>query len=340
MQLMRVLAPNAWGWLADRGIGRRLTIIRLAAVGTLIGCTSFFVAGSFGGWLMAIALMAFFWSAALPLFEGVTLDHLRSSGGDYSRIRLWGSIGFIVTVQGAGWLLDRLPLASIPWMLCAAAFGLLVFALLVAEPARTGSPESRASLRRVLNQRHVQALLASAFAMAVAHGALYLFYSIYLADLGYRQTVIGALWSLGVVSEIVVFLFVGRVLEKRAVRPILLVCFGAAALRFLIIGWLAEGLGWLLLAQVLHALTFGAFHAACIHAVNDWFPAGCQGRGQALYSSLSYGLGGLLGGLLAGAVWEPWGGSAAYSLSALAALIGGVLAWQVHVKVPLASAAP
>jgi MFS transporter, PPP family, 3-phenylpropionic acid transporter len=326
MQLMRVLAPNAWAWLADHGVAGRVGIIRVAGAASVLACTAFFFVDGFFGWLLAIAVLSFFWSAALPLFEGVTFDHLRATGGDYSRVRLWGSIGFIVTVQGAGWLLDRLPLSSVPWMLAATSFGILVFAMLVQEPRQRAAAESPASLRSVLAEARVRALLASAFAMAFAHGALYLFYSIYLAAHGYSQTVIGALWSLGVVAEILVFMKIGEILRRHPVRSVLLACFAAAAFRFVMIAGGVGSLPLLIFAQVLHALTFGAFHAACIHAVNHWFPHGCQGRGQALYSSLSFGLGGLLGGLLAGAVWDLLGGASAYLISAAAAALGGFVA--------------
>ena len=125
MQLMRVLAPNAWAWLADHGVASRIAIIRLAGAASVLACTAFFFVHGFVGWLLAIGILSFFWSAALPLFEGVTFDHLRATDGDYSRVRLWGSIGFILTVQGAGWLLDRLPLSSVPWMLAATSLGIL-----------------------------------------------------------------------------------------------------------------------------------------------------------------------------------------------------------------------
>ena len=328
MQLMRVLAPMAWGWAADRGFIPRLSVIRLAAWGSLAGIGSFFLVDGFWGWALAIAAMAFFWSAALPLFEGVTFDHIRHAGGDYSRIRLWGSIGFILTVQAAGWLLDRLPMRSIPWMLLAAAFGILVFAMLASDPRATPVAAEKGSLRAAMAQSRVRALLAGAFAMAFAHGALYLFYSIYLAGHGYSQTLIGALWSIGVIAEIVVFMHVGPVLRRYGVRTVLLACFVAGTVRFALIAGGVDSLALLVVAQLMHALTFGAFHAACIDAVNHWFTGGCQARGQALYSSLSFGLGGLLGGLLAGAIWEPAGGAAAFLVSAGAAAAGGLIVWR------------
>lgn len=101
MQLMRLFGPNLWGWLADH-FGRRLLIVRLAGAAGLAGFTAFFWLDKLPGMLLAMAVLAFFWSAALPLVETLTFDHLREERGRYSRIRLWGSIGFIVAVMATG----------------------------------------------------------------------------------------------------------------------------------------------------------------------------------------------------------------------------------------------
>lgn len=324
MQLMRIVAPNLWGWLADHRLPR-LAIIRLTAVLAALAVLTFYAVSGFWAWWFALGTMAFFWSASLPLFEGLTLDKLKASNGDYSRIRLWGSVGFIVAVSTAGWLLDRLPITSIRGMLLGMLVGVMAFALLVRDPLARHRTSSGSPLWPVLKTRRVAALLTACFAMSAAHGAFYLFFSIYLAGLGYSQTSIGLLWSLGVVAEIVVFLYMRALFGRFSTRYILVACFAAAVLRFLLTAWCAEIVGLLILAQLLHALTFGAFHAAAIQAINRWFPSGCQARGQALYSSLSFGAGGLLGGLLAGSIWDAAGGSVAYTTSALFALLGGML---------------
>ena len=107
MQLMRLFGPNLWGWLADR-CRRRVPIVRLAGVLSLGGFTAFFWLERLPGLLVAMAILAFFWSAALPLVETLTFDHLREQPASYSRIRVWGSIGFIVAVLAAGAYLDLL----------------------------------------------------------------------------------------------------------------------------------------------------------------------------------------------------------------------------------------
>lgn len=324
MQLMRLFGPYLWGALADR-LARRVPIIRLAGVLSLLGFSAFFFVRSFEAFLLAMALLAFFWSAALPLVETVTFDHLHEEPARYSRIRLWGSVGFIVAVMGTGALLDHLALPSLLWVIVACLLGILLHALAVPEaPAHVHLAE-HPPVGEILRQPRVRALFAACFAMSAAHGALYIFYSIYLADHGYSKSLVGGLWSLGVLAEIAVFYYMSRLMRRFGLRSILLASFAAAVLRFLMIGWGVESLAVIVLAQLLHGLTFGAYHAAAITAVNGWFPGRSQARGQALYSSLSFGAGGLLGGLLSGWMWDGIGAELTFTLSAVFALLGLLL---------------
>ncbi|TLD43846.1 MAG: putative 3-phenylpropionic acid transporter [Accumulibacter sp.] len=321
MQLMRLFAPYLWGALADR-LDRRLAVVRLAGVLSLLGCTPFFVVRSFEAMLVTMALLAFFWSAALPLVEAVTFDHLREDPARYSRIRLWGSIGFIIAVMGTGALLDHVPLPTLLWVIVGTLAGIVACAMTVPDAPTHRPAGEQPLLRQILQQTRVRALFAACFAMSAAHGALYVFYSIHLSDHHYSKILVGSLWSLGVLAEIVVFFFMVALLRRFGLRRVLLLSFAAAVLRFLMIGQLVDWLWLMVIAQLLHGLTFGAYHAAAIAAVNRWFPGHCQTRGQALYSTVSFGAGGLLGSLLSGWTWDAWGAAATFALSSLLALIG------------------
>jgi len=324
MQLMRVCAPYLWGALADR-LRRRIAVVRLAALLSLAAFGVVFAAETFMAMLFAMALLAFFWSAALPLVETVTFDHLREQRGRYSRVRLWGSIGFIVAVMSTGAVLDRVPLRGLLWVIVATLAGILVCALLIPEAPLHAASEERRPIGAIIRQRRVKALFAACFAMSAAHGALYVFFSIHLADHQYSKLLVGSLWSLGVLAEIVIFLFMGDLLRRFGLRTLLLASFAAAIGRFLLIGWGVESLLLIVIAQILHGLTFGAYHASAIAAVNGWFPGQYQARGQALYASVSFGAGGLLGGLVSGATWETLGPAPTYTLSSAFALIGLLL---------------
>ena len=321
MQVMRLAGPFFWSALVDWK-GHRMMVIRLTGVITLAVFCVFFLATRFEILLISLGLFAFFWVASLPLVETLTFDHLRDEPARYSRIRLWGSVGFIVTVLGVGALLDRWPLSSVLWMCVACLAGIVLCGFAIPEAPVLHGHESHQSIGRILRQPRVRALLAACFAMSAAHGALNIFYSIFLSDHGYSKSMVGGLWTLGVLAEIAVFFYMARAMRRFSLRQILLVSFAAAVVRFVIIGQAVDILPVLALAQLLHGLTFGAFHSAAIAAINRWFPGATRSRGQALYSSLSFGAGGTVGGLVSGWAWDHLGSGITFALGSLFALIG------------------
>jgi len=325
-QLMRLLAPLLWSWLADSG-GRRVRIVVASTAAALASYSVVFLTQDFVGLLIGMAVLHFFWSASLPLVEALTLGHLAANPERYGRVRLWGSIGFILAVLGVGMLLDLAPIQSQLWVAWALLLGTLASALTLTE-VKGHADRVAGPIVEVLRQRKVVFLLAAGLFMTAAHGALYVFYSIHLVAQGYGKSMVGLLWTLGVVAEIAVFLLMARISVRVSLRRILLACFALATLRFLMIGWGVAFLGVLVLAQLLHGASFGAHHAATMAALNRWFEPGQQARAQALYGSVAYGAGGLGGALLAGALWERAGAGITFSTSSLLALLGLILVWQ------------
>jgi PPP family 3-phenylpropionic acid transporter len=130
------------------------------------------------------------------------------------------------------------------------------------------------------------------------------------------------------VAEIVVFMGMGYLTRRFSLRALLLASFATAVVRFLIMGWGVESAALMIAGQLMHGMTFGAYHAAAIAAVNLWFTGRAQGRGQAIYSSLSFGAGGLLGALISGLTWDDWGAGWTFTLGAAFALAGFALVWR------------
>ena len=325
--VMRALAPAFWGWFSDHS-GRRVPIVRFSAVATTLVFGAFFLTTGFWGVLAGVGLTFFFWTAAHPLVEALTLDHLRERTEEYGRIRLWGSVGFIVAVMGVGMLLDASPLIAVLWVCLAMLVGIAGCAGSLHESPHAEPTGPIPALRHGLKRPEVVALLTACFFMSAAHGPLYVFYSIHLVDHGYGKTVVGALWSLGVVAEILVFLFLPRLMRRFSVRGILLASFALAVLRFLLIGWEADSLLLLLAAQAMHGATFGAYHAAAVTVLNRWFPSQQQGRVQALYGAISFGAGGMLGNLVSGQAWSGLGAGWTYTIGAGFAAAGWLLVWR------------
>ncbi|MGI9294841.1 MAG: MFS transporter, partial [Pseudomonadales bacterium] len=128
----------------------------------------------------------------------------------------------------------------------------------------------------------------------------YTFFSLHLEKLGYDTAMIGMLWSLGVAAEVLLFMRVSDLFLRFSLRRILLASLAITALRWFLIAKFSDHLLILLLAQLMHAASFGSFHAVAIEYVRRFFRSGNHGRGQAFYSSVSFGAGGATGALMAG----------------------------------------
>ena len=322
MQVMRIFGPNLWGWVADH-TRRRVQVLRLTSIAAALAFCAMFWGASFGYFLVAMVMLNLFTSAQGPLSEALMLSAMRGDLTHYGRLRLWGSVGFIAAVTISGQLLDWYGIGLVLWI------SLLLLALVafaasgMREEGATHAAHDTPSVRELLKRREVLAFFASTFLMVAAHASLYVYYSLYLAGIGYSKTVIGLMWSLGVVAEIAFFYWQAPLFRRFGVRWLMLASLLVGVVRFLMIGFGAESLALLLVAQVLHAATFGVHHSASVATLQRWFSGPLQARGQALYISVSYGLGGTAGGLLLSACWDTFGAKIVYLLAAVLC----VLAW-------------
>jgi PPP family 3-phenylpropionic acid transporter len=324
--VMRMLAPNLWGWLADHS-GKRLLVVQVAATLSAVCYLGVFLTTSFWGMLLVLCLMSFFWSASMPLVEATTLSYLGKHSARYGRIRSWGSVGFIMTVVGLGQAFDYIAIAWLLWAGLVCEIGILIFSRQIPHTEVVAHHTDSQPVKQIVLQRRVLVLFGACFLMSVAHGPYYTFYSIYLVEHGYAKSSVGGLWALGVICEIAVFFIMPWLFNRYGYTRILLASFACAVARFLMIGWCVDFIVVLLIAQILHAATFGAYHAASLGLVHEFFKGRHQSKGQALFGSFTYGAGGMVGGLASGPIWQHYGATVLYSCSAGMAILGWMLMW-------------
>lgn len=322
----KIIAPYIWGWMADHG-GRRILIIRVAA---FLAATSFagVLLGNAYLWLATVMVaFSFFWNAALPQFEAVTLNHLGRHPERYGRIRSWGSVGFIASVVVLGPVLDHTGEWLLPWVVWGLLIALWLGTLLVPDRQDARQSAHGGSILAILRRPEVIALFLACFLAKASHGPYYSFFTIYLQDAGYSGMAIGWLWALGVIAEIVVFLFVPRLMPRAGPRRLMLAALGLTAVRWLLIAAFVDKMPVLIGAQLLHMASFGLYHAVAVHYIHRFFAGRYQGRGQALYSSLSFGAGGAAGSLASGYLWDTAGPFVVFAASAGAAVLAFAVAW-------------
>ncbi|MEQ1815102.1 MAG: MFS transporter [Nitrosomonas sp.] len=325
----RIFSPTAWGWLADH-MGKRVRVVQIAAASGLLSFCGFFLGESFAWVFFVMLAMSFFWSASLPIMEAITLSHLGERTDKYGRIRSWGSVGFVLAVVGIGYFLQSVEIIWLLWIILGLKFGILIFSYQIPEKEIISYTAGLHTVRQICLRPEVMAFLIASLLMLFAHGAYYTFFSIYLVEHGYDKGFVGWLWATGVICEIGIFFIMPWLMRHFSLKHILIFSFACAILRFLLIG---QGVEWPLIivfAQVLHAATYGAHHIAAMMVIHQFFHGRHQAKGQAIYTSIAYGLGGALGAISSGYTWDLLGAETTFFISAAAAFTGMILiAWKM-----------
>lgn len=325
-QISRIVAPNFWGWLADH-TGHRVKWIKLTSFLGLIGFIGVFWAKGFFWIFLVMSALSLFTSSTLPLAESLTLAHLATTDGHYSRIRLWGSIGFIVASLFLGYLIDLQGINILLWVLLITQAIIFFLSNTIPEAKEIHHKKNDLSIWKIIKTPSVVALLIGCTLMVSAHGVLYNFYSIYLKEHGYSSATIGWLWAVGVICEIFIFMLMPKILRRYSLKTILLISLFLGVIRFILIGASPDQFYLLLIAQMFHAATFGSFHAASIEVIAYFFKGRNQSRGQAIYNSVAYGIGGTIGSLGGGYLIQYLGGQLGFMIAAISPLIGFIVIW-------------
>lgn len=324
--LTKILVPNLWGFVADKS-GHYKPIIVFGACGALASFALIFWAQSFTAIIIVMTLYSAFWNAILPQFEAVTLHSLEQQSHRYSRIRLWGSVGFITLVLGLGWVFDQISVLNLPIFLAVLMLILCAACLRLPDSQFHRTTTKDQTIISVLKTPQVRRFFLATLLYQMSHGIYYGFYSIYLHQHGYSSSVIGALWTLGVAAEIALFWWIPAFLPRLNLQRAALVCMLVAAIRWALIGFTVDFWPCLILLQLLHAITFGLFHASSVQFIRTSFGPALQGQGQALYGAIGYGAGGALGLWLCGLLWQAHMGWA-FVFAVGAAVLAAVVQWK------------
>ena len=277
LQITRIVGPFSWGWLSDY-LSNRIGIIRFCAcLAALVFLCIYFLQGYIGFFIWMFALHTIL-SSLMPLGESATIHALykdNSFDKRYGRLRIWGSIGFIAMVLAAGELFQRTTIELYPIVGTIVLFALALITFCIHEPKMERRKMVKGELLIALFNPDVRWFLLSGFFMIFAHAALYVFYSLYLSDLGYDKFQIGLFWALGVAAEVIFFYFQSKVLSRLDAEVILQAAFGIGVIRFILIAFLPIT-SVLIVAQLMHAGTFAAHHSAATKLLQRWFTGPVQ----------------------------------------------------------------
>lgn len=317
-----LFAPPLWGQLADR-TGRPGLVLFIVSLGAAAGFALLATVRSFPLVLAAFALHSVFASAITTLIDALALHHVHARGGTYAGLRIFGSLGFVVSSLGFGFAVSEIDrttvLAPLVLLVCCAAWAGVVLAR-IPRTEHAGPRPTVAAALTLLRRPDVSVFLAATalhwIACAPYHGSL----APHVISIGLSPRIVSLSAAMAVTAEVVVMFTWSRWNTRISPRRLMMVAFGASALRWAIMAWTDSG-AVLVAVALLHGLTFGAFYLASVAWMAERAPGSLRATGQSLFVAMTFGVGGLIGYVSAGRIYDAIGGHKLFGLAVVAELL-------------------
>jgi PPP family 3-phenylpropionic acid transporter len=322
---VRSVGPLAFGWLADAS-RRPTAMLRLAALLSMLSFAALPLLSNLFGFIVMMAVFSFGWNSIAPSLDAHTLSRLGPTSARYGRIRLWGSVGFIALSWLGGVLFERAGYQWVPILMMGCIAATLAATMSIASAPDMARVTSGGGFRNALRSRAVLMALLVAGLISMSFGPYYAFFSLYLESYGFGRGTIGFLWALGVIAEIAIFAAGGSMLARYSIRALLIGAAAATAVRWAVIALFPRSGLLIALVQLLHCMGFAVLHFAIVLTAQRLFPSEAAVRGQALFNSLGYGVGGMLGSLLGGFIWSTFSPTASYLCAAVVVVCAALCA--------------
>lgn len=322
-----LVCPPLFGHLADR-TGRPDRVLSFVTFGALLAFVPLLFFQRYEAVLVTYAAFALFASSHTTLIDSLALQRVAAVGGSYSHLRVFGSVGFVISSTLFGFAVDaidrRAVLAACGAICAYALWSLTLRARTVPAPA-----QSPLEGLRLLRDRDLALLLTATalhwIASAPFNGTL----SIHVTELGLPPRVVGLSAGLGVFAEVVVMTFYPRFAERMAPRHVLFFSFAISVVRWMGMAVATSGPAIILLSS-LHGFTFGAFYIASVGYLARRVPPELRASGQALFVSITFGLGGVIGFLSSGAAYDQIGGHRLFAAAAVVQAISAVITLRLR----------
>ncbi|WP_369413985.1 MFS transporter [Aquibacillus saliphilus] len=323
-----IISQPFWGYMSDKYQTVKRIII-LCLVGVLLFSTIFFQMDSLVTVLIMGAAMFFFASPIGALGDSLSQRRAQALGKSFGAIRTWGSIGFATSSLLVGEFLSMVGIQYIVWPYLFFAAAALVVAFILKDVKVETQPIQLSDVKVLLKNRPFLIFLFLIMFLTITHRANDSFMGIYIASLGGTESIIGLSWFIGVASEALVFALAAFWFRK--FHPLLFIIAAGLLYSF---RWFSYSIiddpVLIVLLQVLHGLTFGIFYLSAFQYVARLIPKNLQSTGHLLFVSVFFGLSGIIGSLIGGALIDTAGGGTLYFTMGVLSLIGSILLTLYH----------
>lgn len=324
--VLRIAFMPLIGFWADRS-GDVVGVARSLALGALLFTLPLAIGWEGERLFILVVLMMLCAPSLTPLIETLALAAVRAGQTSYGHVRLWGSLTFIVANLGVGLIIDEFGAGAVAWLLASGC--LLTLGALFLVERRPVDREHRANLKpgalvALLRHKVFVLLLIVAGFLQASHAVFYVYGVLHWQSLGYSTSLIGVLWAIGVIAEVLLFMWGRTVLAWSGALGLMSIGAAAGMVRWGVMAF-DPALGVLVVLQGAHALTYAASHMGTMHLISRVVPAELAGTAQALLAAFtaSVAMSGAI--VIAGLLYARTGGFSYMAMAAVSAAgLGGI----------------
>jgi PPP family 3-phenylpropionic acid transporter len=323
---LRWCGALGWAYVADRWRIRHRILVSTATLGALCFLPLLFVR-QVGTMLAVLGAIGLLHGTLIPMLDATVMDHLPALGGDYGRLRLWGSLGFVIGALASAPLVHAWTPSIVPLLLLLPGF-VLVPAFLRLPREQSGQHEHFRAPWRLLTPA-LTAFLLSAVLLQISCGTWSGFFAVHTTALGFSDAVPGLTYGLAVSFEIAIMYWGRQMLDRFAAAQVLLLTIVITVIRWALTALVTDET-LVIVLQLGHVFSFSAFHLAALRLLARLVPRESSTSGQALYGSVSFGIGGSAGLWFAGLLVDQLGTRSAFAVEAVVALLAIVPAARLR----------
>jgi PPP family 3-phenylpropionic acid transporter len=284
------------------------TIFKISIFISVIIPFLFFI-NNFYIYLVGFTILGVVWSINFPYIEALAINRL---GSHYGKTRLWGSVGFVVVALFLSYFNFNLI-----WLFVILNLITAYFALYFINPDFTLSKH----YEKIDFLKEWQFWVALIL-LQISFGGFYNFFTIYNLTNGIPKEINGWLWTIGVVAEIIIFIYQYKFLNRNNSLFYIKISLFMTSIRWLVLYLFAGNVLLIALSQTLHLFSFAIFHTAALMYISNKYKN--QTLVQQFYAGIGYGLASFLGSFISGYLY----GENLFLYESIIVLIAFLVLWS------------
>ncbi|TDO87862.1 PPP family 3-phenylpropionic acid transporter [Halanaerobium saccharolyticum] len=322
-RIFALLLMPFWGFLTDY-FHENKKVLLITLIGTLATVVLFPQTSSFKVLMLLMFFYTLFQNPIIPLSDSLLLDYLGDNSNYYGKFRLWGSVGYMLSVSLLGYFLEATSSANLFYI-----YGIIlilsIFLLkFLPKSKRKIKVLDPGDFKKIFKKRRLLYFLFFVFILQTSMNANYSYFPLYIVAHGGGEFLVGIALTVSSASEILAFFFSDKIIKNNKFSKIIVVISLGFILRWLMLSLFPYN-PIILFSQLLHSITFGLFFAVGVDYVDQISGEKFRATGQNIYAGVFMGVSAISGSLIGGKIYQLYGGENMYFFWSLISAAAGII---------------